>query len=560
MPVQDSAELGRILSIPRREWGSEQISLLVDRMTRAHKTPTGTQVLRPIQAVALAEALQHKGAFVPAPVGAGKTLISLLLPRMFRHIQRPMICLPAHLIAKTETEALQYRQHWVLPAFFKLQSYQALSRVSAADLLDRVQPDLIVFDESHYLKNPKAACTKRVARYLKKHPETVVVMMGGSPINLSIRDFAHLCDWAIKDLSPVPRTFLDLDEWSRALDADTPDHRKIGFGALYKLDSDDPIRGFRSRMHSCPGVVMTKDPPLPVPLTIKSHLSPSSLSMESAFKKLRNWVTPDDIEIADAPEVWRHAREIATGFYSVWVPRAPEYWRSARSAWAKACREILHGNRRDLDTEQQLIEYIDSTPGVYKAEKKLLDCWREIAPSFTPNPVPYWISDLVIDWICEWAKTPGLIWVDRPAVGERLAGRGLAYYGQDGVDRSTGLRTEQHPTSRSCVLARRANDSGRNLQAWRRNLVVDVPSRGSDWEQLIGRTHRPGQTGHVTVDVLFGCVEDIEAFWKAHARALRAEEMSGQAQKLCQSDLTQVLELGAAAPLEGPAWKKEKKE
>lgn len=558
MPVQDSAELRRIIQIPNREWTEEQTQDLVLKMTAALKTPGGTQTLRPLQALALAEAVRYKGAFIPAPVGAGKTLISLLMPRLFRTVQRPMIVLPAHLMAKTEAEALEYRRHWVLPPFFKLQSYQALSRVSSSDLLDRVQPDLLIFDESHYLKNPKAACTKRVARYLKARPDTIVIMMGGSPINVSIRDFAHLSDWAIRAMSPVPRTYLDLDEWSRALDATTPDHRKIGFGALYKLDPEDPIKGFRRRMHSCPGVVMSKDPPLPIPLSITSHIAPTDRAITEMFSKLRTWVTPDDVAIADAPEVWRHAREIAAGFYSVWVPRAPEDWRMVRSSWAKACRSLIERNRRNIDTEQQLSQYLDANPREYPYEQGLLAEWRHVDPTFIPNPVPHWISDTVIDWIVNWAKKPGLIWTDRPAIGQRLASRGLAYYGQDGIDMRTGLRTEQHDPGVACALARKANDSGRNLQAWNRNLVIDIPAQGTEFEQLIGRTHRPGQTKPVHVDLLFGCIEDLTGFWRAHRLALRAQEMTGQSQKLCQADLTTVLEPDDPAIPAGDAWIKTK--
>ena len=32
-----------------------------------------------------------------------------------------------------------------------------------------------------------------------------------------------------------------------------------------------------------------------------------------------------------------------------------------------------------------------------------------------------------------------------------------------------------------------------NLQAWHTNVLLDVPANGTAWEQLLGRTHRPGQ-------------------------------------------------------------------
>jgi len=39
----------------------------------------------------------------------------------------------------------------------------------------------------------------------------------------------------------------------------------------------------------------------------------------------------------------------------------------------------------------------------------------------------------------------------------------------------------------------KAHGTGKNLQKWSENLLTYFPSNGSILEQLIGRTHRPGQ-------------------------------------------------------------------
>jgi hypothetical protein len=548
------------LSIPRRIWTKDQTAEIVDRMTEAHRVPGSTARLRPLQAIALAEIAMFGGAHIGIPVGGGKTLTQLLAPKMLKKVQRPLFLNPAHLIEKTEREAAEYRRDWVLPAFYRIESYQTLSRVSKADFLDQYMPDLIVCDEAQFVKTPGAGVTKRVFRYLKANPGCVVVFMTGTPFGVSLRDFAHQMKAALGDGSPVPHTYLDLDEWCRALDADTPEQKALGFGALHALDPVDPVKGFQQRLYTCPGVILSQDPPLDIPIHIEAHEAPQDEAIEEAIKRLRqDWITPDGIECRDGVEVWRHAREIATGFYSVWTPRPPVEWAAPRSAWARECREILSSNRRDLDTEEQLIRHMQAEPGHYPEALATYLAWKEVEPTFIPNPVPYWISDKVIDWIVKWSKkSPGLIWTDRPAVGARLAARGLCYYGLDGVDAKTGKRTEEHDPSVSCVLGRKSNDSGRNLQAWRRNLVIDIPSRGTDWEQLIGRTHRPGQRAErIDVSLLFGCLEDVEAFWKAHGRALRAQEITGQAQKLCQADLSCVTEVTELDSREW-RWKKTK--
>lgn len=545
--VQDSAELRRIHALPRRVWTPEATADLVARMSDAHRAPGGTQTLRPLQAIALAEMGLHGGLYTGLPIGHGKTLLSLLAPRMFRHVKRPLLLVPAHLVEKTERESREYREHWVLPTFLKTVSYQTLSRVAAAGLLERYAPDLIVCDEAHYAKNKSAGVTKRIMRYLEAHPDCIVVWMTGTPYGNSLADFEHQSWRALGAKSPVPHSYLDLDEWSRALDVDTPDQKRMGFGALERFDVDDPVRGVMRRLYESPGFVLSQDPPLPIPIRITSHLAPVDPAIRDAFAVLRETGdTPDGMPCADQMEVWRHAREIATGFYSVWVPRAPADWRDARSIWASLCRDILSSNRRDLDTEEQLCQHLDALPEHYPAAAAALATWRAVKPTFKPNPVPHWISSVCLDWIVAWSRqAPGLIWTDRPAVGLALAARGLAYYGLGGVDQVTGLRAEEHDPGVSCVLARKVNDSGKNLQAWRRNLLIDIPSSGQDLEQLLGRTHRPGQRAErIDADLLFGCIEDCEAFWRAYSRSSRAQEVTGQAQKLCQADLSGVTEPG----------------
>lgn len=562
--VQDSAELRRILEIPRRVWTQEQAAELARVMTEAFRTRTGTQTLRPVQAIALAEMAQWGGAFLPIRVGGGKTLISLLAPRMFPHVSRPLILLPAALRDKTRRELAEYRKHWILPAFVRIESYETLSRAGAADFLEQYQPDLIVADEGHKLKNPGAAVTKRVARYLRKHRnQCVFVIMSGTITKRSIRDFAHLTSWALPKTNPCPEDFNVLDEWSRALDVNVHPSRRLAPGALNLLRYDpeeDIRRAFRRRLVQSPGVVATQEGPLPIGLRIRSHALALPESLRQAYDRLRtSWTTPDDWPIEDGVALWRHARELATGFYSRWNPRPPDDWRDARRAWAAVCREILSSNRRNLDTELQVRQAVEA--GLYPEASEILARWKAIAPTFEVHAEAVWLSDETIDWIADHARRHGpcLIWTDRPAVGNRLADRhGFRFYANLGLD-ATGRFVERHDPERdgSCVVSINANREGRNLQAWSRNLVVDVPPNGAIWEQMLGRTHRDGQRAEVvSVDVLFGCIEDVEAFWRAVKDSDYAEAMTGQAQKLVHADVEDVEDVETARMRTGPQWQK----
>jgi hypothetical protein len=302
-----------------------------------------------------------------------------------------------------------------------------------------------------------------------------------------------------------------------------------------------------------PGVVATQEPPLDIPLRVQSHTLEIPESIRGAYQKLRKlWITPDNWEIPDGIAMWRHARELSHGFYSVWDPRPPDPWAIAQAEWLREAREIIQTNRRGLDTELQVR---------LATESPLLDAWLAIKDTFTPNPVAVWISDHTVDWIADWAAAngPALLWTDRPALGRQLSRRhDIPYYGAGGVADSGSHIHDHDPSSGSACLSIGANKEGRNLQAqWYKNLVLDPPTCGKDWEQMLGRTHRDGQPRDtVEVSVLFGCIEDVQAFWRSVEDSSYAEEVTGQAQKLCHADLEQVIDVAKAKRLSGPQWRK----
>lgn len=73
--VEDSAELRRILELPRRSWEAGAAEY-VDILTKHLRTPQGQQKLRPIQAAALVEAHDWKGMIGSIRVGGGKCVCS----------------------------------------------------------------------------------------------------------------------------------------------------------------------------------------------------------------------------------------------------------------------------------------------------------------------------------------------------------------------------------------------------------------------------------------------------------------------------------------------------
>lgn len=557
--VGHSPDLDRVFSLPIRSWGREDLETLVEvltkRFVRRETDKRGEPVrLRPLQAVALLEMAQLRGAFLPVRVGGGKSLISFLAPRMFPHVKRPLLLVPGGIARDVPTKLAELSQDWDIPVYLRTESYEKLSLKSGVGMLDAYAPELLILDEADECKSASAAARKRVQRYVSDHPDTIVVAMSGTFFARSIRDCAHIARWCLGDDSPLPVRELVVEEWSRALDSRVSDSRRLDFGPLGSRER------FQTRLASTRGVIVSQEDPLPIPLNVHGHYLEISPVVRDAYKKLRElWETPDGWEIMDPPAVWRHARELSTGFYSVWDPRPPSDWIGPRKAWATSAREIIKTNKRRIDTEAQARDAVRE--GLYPKFARALEEWGKAEPSFEPNARPEWISHDTIEWIAQWleGRAPTLVWTERPCVGEALSKRlRVPYYAAQGLDSSGRLITDD-PGTTHVILSIGANKRGRDLQhVWSRNLLVDVPSNGLDCEQLIGRTHRDGQrAATVEVDLLFGCIEDVEAFWRARDEDSEfAEEMTGQAQKLQHAILHGVLSIEEARQKGGPQWVK----
>lgn len=544
--VSYTPELQRILQIPRRTWTDESAEALADELSAALKLPRGTMSLRPIQAQALFELFTYGGLVGPIRVGGGKTLLSLLAFYILGS-RRPLLMLPAKLIEKTKREMRELANHWPIPNFIRFMSTEILGRTQHANDLELYQPDLIVVDEGHKFKNPKAACTKRMNRYMRAHPNTAMVLLSGTIVNRSIKEFAHLLFWCLKMAAPVPLSFSEIKDWSDAIDEKPNAANSCHVGALKMLcspeeranpDEQQGVRNaYRRRLVETPGVVATAEGFLGCSLVIEPIECDMSPTIEGAFRVLKTqWQTLDGWDISDPLTLWRHARELSEGFYYKWDPRPPDVWLNARRDWFKTCREILGNNQRQLDSVMAVTNAVDK--GLYPWAQSYLERWRELEKTFTPNTVAVWLDDSVINLASAWAaRAPGIVWCGHSAFAERLANQSkLHYYGKKGLNRMGGYIEAHHPGS-SLIASIKSNSEGRNLQAWSRNLIISCPTRGLDWEQLLGRTHRDLQKAdEVTFEVLFTSMAQAKAVYQSLRDARFIETQTGQAQKLLYAD------------------------
>lgn len=641
--VPMSSELRRIERLRRRVMAPEDLQWLADEMTVRLKKPRGTMRLKPVQAWALYELGTIGGLFAPITVGGGKTLISLLAPIVMRS-HRPLLIVPAGLVEKTKRDKEVLEQHWHLPLFIRIMSYEWLGRVQAgADpatgrkgALEEWDPDLIVLDECHRAKNNRnAAVARRITRFFrdqKKNKRALVVganghrnevrelhaaALSGTVTKRSILDYAHILTWCLPaQLLPIPTHWHDLAMWSEALDEKKGDFAPMDPGALEILCVDDADRElwktdrqtaarktFRRRLVETPGVVATHETQVDASIVVRGLKCDVGPAVDAAFDHLRShWETPDGWTIPDGMTLARHARELSLGFFYVWDPRPPVEWEMPRKAWHAFVRKVLKHSRtldselavrksvasdlepklpeqwracmrelllppadrkkRVLGTEQR-VEYSAQLVAVVGALTKDEDelegwvsglQWKGVQDTFVPNTRPVWIDASACEFAAKWAdKNVGILWSEHKCVGERLRDEfGLSYYGRKGLDVS-GKFIDNHDTKSSLVASRPANSEGRNLQGWNKNFILSLLPNGARNEQLLGRTHRPGQfADEVTFEFLVSCREHLEALDQATNDARYIEHSTGSPQKLLLA--THDVDHRALAGF-GPRWR-----
>lgn len=511
--TQSEREAQRILKLPT--WNLDEWTL---DLTEKYKTIQGEMRLSPVQSAAIYWAGKMNGALLPLAVGAGKTLVSLLINGELGG-QRPVLLIPPTMQIPIRREIEKLKKHFNLPIKnLMILPYSQLSVAKNTDIFERIKPDVIIADEAHLLRDPNSARTRRVLRYAKAFPGTKFVFMSGTLTSKSLKDYAHLAELALREGSPVPRTQEELIAWANVIDAkgvpqskdwqvfaDFEDIRgDLGrtkprttspFEALdTSLDTqvakERAREVFQRRLTTTPGVVATKEGSVQCSLFFHERTVDVAPSVNEALADLNmTWRRPDGEELVSALEVWRVGMQLSQGFYLRWVWPEGQIdfdWLGARAEWHRAIREVLKWNVVGMDSPLLVTRAVMTGRLTDRFAVSAWRAWDEHRHKPKPPTEIIWFDDSLVENALEWAQEhpKGLIWYNDHALELALRALDIRTFGAGEVPPDDG---------RGMALSIRAHGTGLNLQKHNENLCLSFPSSGKTAEQLIGRTHRQGQ-------------------------------------------------------------------
>jgi hypothetical protein len=588
-------DMERVLTLPVSDrsfssWEDQGRSWTV-RLRRHLDAPP----LRPVQGAALAELerqrlIPQRGAFFPLGVGYGKFLIGELAGAAL-DARSPLLLIPPEMQKQTHKERGIWTKHYRYTPPQTL-SHTMLSQPHATDLLSRLAPDLIIIDEAHAFRYASSARTKRLIRYVVANPDCRVVVMSGSFTSKAITEYLHLLELTLRDGAPVPLEPDVAAIWSAVLDAEgTPDHRArsaldplvawasatnpsalVPPACVQEAAPDPSVRyrlAFSLRKSTTPGVITSDDSAFTEPLVLTQRKADVPPVIEEALDDLRkSWVLPDGVEIVDALGFHRACAQISSGWFGrwIWPERAclvcdgaggscqrcngsgrvagpDEEWLSVRRTWAAAERTFIeYHSRQGLDSPalvQAAVQKVASGKEVWGVGPALVKAWedwvgirgryRRSDGVYAPPSIAVWLDDgdfLVQDAVAWRDAVPrGIVWYRAPEVGSMLAQYGFDVYGAGSSEPEASVN---HP-----ALSINVHGRGKNLQPWSNQYVLEPSGSAQEWEQLLGRTHRPGQKAATVWCAVAGHNWWLRAqMSRASAFSRYIESTEGQQQKL----------------------------
>lgn len=571
--IRNTPDLQRIRSLPRRTLSKSKAAKRAAAWTEAVALTAGAE-LRPWQGQLIDDAYRCGGAWASLPVGQGKTVPAEVIPAVLEEkaqaardklgrtekrklgATRAVLVIPASLRSKTYADRRSFDGVWEMcspPP--RIVTREELAREENAYLLEKIDPEVLIIDESDELSNWDAAAVRRIDRFVKAKrargkaaalpwPHALwVVAMTGTPTRKSVLGYWHIILWCLgPERAPVPADRKEAETWALAIDEGSP---RTGFrpkpGALG--DTLDAARAwYLARLRETPGVlIVDEDSAADVPLTIRVALAPECPKLSEAFDRLRlYWESPSGEPVSDPLSLHRIESDLGCGLYRYWKPPPPPEWLEARREFAAFVRKRISDTSRaakPLDTDAQVMRAHAGHPIVTE--------WLRVRKDFDPlkSSRTKWLSTATVDHAAAWLEAqdaPSVVWCGGVEFAMRLsAAAGVSYYGRQGKCVRTGRELHAADVRKSMVCSWHANKRGFNLQSWRTHAIYQPPQSAKYLEQVFGRPHRAGQTEPVTFTIVATSGGTLDAFEAAIREARFAKSTAGSTQKILRARIKQ---------------------
>jgi hypothetical protein len=537
------SETQRIVDLPRMAWDTEALR---SKWTQRLRRVGGDWTFLSDQALGLEQAERFRGGFFPVTTGGGKTLLGMALPlAMGIDPGDTVILCPPGL----ESEAAREREKYL--AQFDLEPtgrsvryvpYSVLSREGGITLLDELAPKLIIADEAHNLRNKDAARTGRFLRYMRAHPDTAFVAMSATFTTSALKDFAHLATLALRDNSPLPNIYSTAEQWGRCIDV-KPEVSPSGFDwrvlepliAEFSAEIEGGGRtkarsAFRTRLECAPGVVISDGDSCDRSLTVRKFQLEVPEEIRDAIRTTQQeLVLPNGSEIDGPMHAVEKSKQLALGFYYYpdWPNGEPDrQWLARKREYNAAVFQYVKKRRKGLDTPWLVERALINGELVHTELLEVWAGWKEVRHRLAPPQAVEWVSTEIMEAVLEYARGMGevIVWANHGAV--------FQWFRDQGVAVSEVGKRPLEPNGGVMVASIASHGTGYNLQEYAQNLVIMPPSNAGAWQQLLGRTHRAGQTRDVLCDVLQHTSAFKNSWATARRQARYIEETMGLRQKL----------------------------
>jgi hypothetical protein len=474
-----------------------------------------------------------RGVFAYVRVGGGKTLIACLMGTVLR-ARQTLVFTRAPLVDDMMREyRLVAIPHFQTYGNTTAISYDMLSEDTSTALLrtyyERFGDELaIVCDEADALANLTASRTIRIARFLKAHPTVPFCMMTGTIQRNSVKNYAHLAEWALRGASPVvsPKSAAELDALAACIDVKgKPGEREWGYGhelvkwafpaqnfhnkdgftvPFHLLDTEERRLvvqcANRERIRSAKGVVFsdaeTAEDYKGEVRVCEWHIDTPDVVENALYELEAGGVKPNGDACVTAAEQWFTGVCLSFGFFYHWVwpnNEPDEQWLEARKQWSKYWRSEIKNYADEYYDSELLIRNAVLADPRHPGNEALRPWLEQSRKRWNGQPHPptrdVWLSRFAVDAVARWARAqpqPAIVFYQTDAMEKALRAVGFETFG-----RGTDVQSIEKP--RTIAASWRVHGIGKRLHRYNRALVTEAPKSGSLIEQLIGRMARPKQ-------------------------------------------------------------------